>query len=136
MPFFLVYGAKAVLPTKLRNGSPRVLAFNEARERSILEENTLLLEEAHCQVAIRTTRYEQALRRYHSRIIRPRTLETGDLVLRRILSREGFHKLSLVWEGPFRVVHVSRPNAARLETDDGIQIPNAWNIQDLRKFYP
>ena len=62
--------------------------------------------------------------------------EEGDLVLRRVLSREGLHKLSPMWEGPFRVVHVSRPGAARLETQDGIPIQNAWNIQHLRKFYP
>ena len=30
-PFFLVYGAEAVLPMELKHGSPRVLAFDEAR---------------------------------------------------------------------------------------------------------
>jgi transposase InsO family protein len=30
-PFFLVYGAEAVLPTDVKFGSPRVLAFNEIR---------------------------------------------------------------------------------------------------------
>ena len=76
------------------------------------------------------------MRRYHCRNVRSRTLEVGDLVLRRVLSREGLHKLSPMWEGPFRVAHVSRPSAARLETQDGIPIQNAWNIQHLRKFYP
>ena len=66
----------------------------------------------------------------------PRTLEVGDLLLRRVLSREGLHKLSPMWEGPFRVAHVSRPGATRLETQDGVPIQNAWNIQHLRKFYP
>ena len=41
-----------------------------------------------------------------------------------------------MWEGPFKVVHVSRPSATRLETQDGVPIPNAWNIQHLQKFYP
>ncbi len=45
----------------------------------------------------------------------------GDLVLRRVLSREGLHKLSPMWEGPFKVVHVSRPGAARLEKQDRVQ---------------
>ena len=57
-------------------------------------------------------------------------------MLRRVLSREGLHKLSPMWEGLFKVVHVSRPIAARLETQEGVPIPNAWNIQHLRKFYP
>ena len=80
--------------------------------------------------------YQQALRRYHSRSVRSRMLEVGDLVLRRVLSREGLHKLSPMWEGSFRIARVSTPGAARLESQDGIPIQNAWNIQHLRKFYP
>ena len=57
-------------------------------------------------------------------------------MLRRILSREGLHKLSLMWEGPFRVTHIARPGAARLEEKYGTPVPNPWNIQHLRKFYP
>ena len=60
----------------------------------------------------------------------------GDLVLRRLLSRERLHMLSPMWEGPFRIARVSRPGAARLETQDWVPIQNAWNIQHLRKFYP
>jgi hypothetical protein len=40
------------------------------------------------------------------------------------------------WEGPYRVVRVSRPGTVRLETEDGIQLQNSWNIEHLRKFYP
>ena len=96
----------------------------------------MLGEERRRVASLRVARYQQALRRYHCRNICSRTLEVGDLVLRRVLSREGLHKLSPMWEGPFMVVHVSRPSAARLETQDGIPIQNAWNIQHLRKFYP
>ena len=52
-------------------------------------------------------------------------LEVGDLVLRRVLSREGLHKLSPMWEGPFRISRVSRPGVVCLETQDGIPIQNA-----------
>ena len=88
----------------------------------------MLGEERHREDALRAARYQQALRRYHCRNIYSRTLEAGDLVLRRVLSREGRHKLSPMWEGPFKVVHVSRPGAACLETQDGVPIQNAWNI--------
>ena len=96
----------------------------------------VLGEEHRREATLRAARYQQALRRYHCRSVRSRTLEVGDLVLRRVLSREGMHKLSPMWEGPFRVAHVSRPGAACLETQDGVPIQNAWNIQHLRKFYP
>ena len=42
-------------------------------------------------------------------------------MLRRVLSREGLHKLSPMWEGPFKVVHVSRPGSTRLETQEGVR---------------
>ena len=96
----------------------------------------VLGEEHRREAALQAARYQQALRRYHYRNIRPRTLEVGDLVLRRVLSREGLHKLSPMWEGLFKVFHVSRPGAARLETQEGVPIQNAWNIQHLRRFYP
>jgi hypothetical protein len=92
--FCLVYGAEAVLPEELKHGSPRVLAFDESRQDGMRRDDNLLLEEAQCQAAIRVARYQQSLLRYHSRYIRTRTLEAGDLVLRRKLSREGLHKLS------------------------------------------
>jgi hypothetical protein len=96
----------------------------------------LLLEEARCQAALRAARYQQGLRRYHSRHVRARTLEVGDLVLRRILSREGLHKLSPMWEGPFKVTRIARPGSARLETTEGVPVGNPWNIAHLRKLYP
>ena len=95
----------------------------------------MLGEERRREATLRAARYQQGLRRYHCCSIRPRTLEVGDLVLRRVLSREGLHKLSPTWEGPFRIARVSRPGVARLKTLDGIPIQNAWNIQHLRKFY-
>ena len=66
----------------------------------------------------------------------PGVFEEGDLVLRRVQSAKGTNKLSPKWEGPYRVVRVTRPGAVRLETGDGIQLQNSWNIEHLRKFYP
>ena len=135
-PFALVYGAEAVLPVEIKHGSPRVLAFNEDTQEDLHNDILLLLEGQRRRVALRAARYQQDLRRYHSRNVRSRTLEAGDLVLRQILSREGLHKLSPMWEGPYRVSHVARPGAVRLETEDGIPVKNPWNIAHLRKFYP
>jgi hypothetical protein len=112
-----------------------VLAFNEIHQEDLIKDRLLQLEEARCQAVLRAARYQQGLRRYHSRHIRARTLEVGALVLRRILSREGLHKLSPMWEGPFKVTHIARPGSARLETAEGMPVGNLWNIAHLRKFY-
>jgi transposase InsO family protein len=135
-PFFLVYGAEALLPTDVKFGSPRVLSFNELHQEDLIKDRLLQLEDARCQAVLRATRYQQGLRRYHSRHVRARTLEVGDLVLRRILSCEGLHKLSPMSEGPFKVTHITRPGSARLETTEGVPVGNLWNIAHLRNFYP
>ena len=115
-PFFLVYGAEVVLPHKVKRRSTRVLAFDEAQQDAMRGMDLVLGEERHQEAMLWEARYQQALQRYHCCSICPRTLEVGDLVLRLVLSREGLHKLSPMWEGPFKVAHVCRPGVARLET--------------------
>jgi transposase InsO family protein len=40
-PFFLVYGVEAVLPTDVKFGSPRVLAFNEIHQEDLIKDRLL-----------------------------------------------------------------------------------------------
>jgi hypothetical protein len=65
-----------------------------------------------------------------------RELRVWDLVLRRVLNREGLHKLSPSWKGPFKVTEVCRPGNARLTTTEGVPLPNPWNIEHSCKSYP
>jgi hypothetical protein len=46
------------------------------------------------------------------------------------------HKLSPPWEGPYIVVKVLKPGSYKLANEDGEELTNAWNIQQLRRFYP
>ena len=135
-PFALVYGAEAVLPTELIYGSPQVLAYDELEQEELRQEDVMLLEEDRLQAAVRAARYEQALRRYHSRKVHARSLEEGDLVLQRIQSPKNPNKLTPKWEGPYWVIRLTRPGAVRLETEDGIPVSNSCNIEHLCKFYP
>jgi hypothetical protein len=45
-PFFLVYGAKAVLPTDIEFGAPRVVQYTEKQAKEAHEDGIDLLEEA------------------------------------------------------------------------------------------
>ena len=135
-PFALVYGAGAVLPTELIYGSPQVLAYDELEQEQLRQDDATLLEEDRLRAAVRAARYRQALHHYHSRMVHARSLKEGNLVLRRIQSPKNPNKLTLKWEGPYRVIRVTRPGAVRLETKDGIAVSNSWNIEHLRKFYP
>jgi hypothetical protein len=95
-----------------------------------------VLEEERLNTIIQLARYQQTLRRYHDKDVRHRSFAVGDLVLRRILTGEGRHKLSPPWEGLFIVSEVTRPRSYRLTQMDGTEVGNSWNIEHLRKFYP
>jgi hypothetical protein len=94
------------------------------------------MEEERLNIVIQSARYQQTLRRYHDKVMRHWSFVVGDLVLRRILTGEGLHKLSPLWEGPFIVLEVTRPGSYQLTQMDGTEVGNSWNIEHLRKFYP
>jgi hypothetical protein len=135
-PFFLVYGAEACLPPEIIMGSPRVQSFDESMQEQLRREDVDFIDERRWRAAIRNARYNQALMRYHQRFMHSRELRVGDLVLRRVLIQEGLHKLSPSWEGPFKVMEVCRLGCVRLATAEGVPLPNPWNIEHLRKFFP
>ena len=49
---------------------------------------------------------------------------------------EGMNKTSSTWEGPYQVTHTLKTEAVYLEDEKGRPEGNAWNIKNLRKFYP
>ena len=51
-PFFLVYGAEAVLPHEVRRHSAWVLAFDEAQQDAVREMDLVLGEEHHRESAL------------------------------------------------------------------------------------
>ena len=113
-----------------------MLAYDELEQEQLRQDDVTLLEEDRLQAAMRAARYQQALRRYHSRKVHARSLVEGDHVLQPIQSAKNSNKLTPKWEGPYRVIRVTRPGAVRLETEDGIPVSNSLNIKHLRKFYP
>jgi hypothetical protein len=135
-PFFLVYGAEACLPLEIIMGSPRLQSFDESMQGQLRREDVDFIDKHRWRAAIRNAWYNQALRRYHQRFVHSRELRVEDLVLRRVLNREGLHKLSPSWEGPFKVTEICRPGCVRFATTEGVPLPNPWNIEHLRKFYP
>jgi hypothetical protein len=134
--FFLVYGAEACLPPEIIMGSPWVQSFDESMQEQLRHEDMDFINECRWRATIQNAWYNQALRRYHQWFMHSRELWVEDLVLRRVLNREGLHKLSPSWEGPFKVMEICRPGCVRLATIEGVPLPNPWNIEHLRKFYP
>lgn len=61
-PFFLVYGAEAVLPHEVKHHSARVLAFDETQQDAMRGMYLVLGEERCRKAVLRVARYQQVLR--------------------------------------------------------------------------
>jgi hypothetical protein len=61
--------------------------------------------------------------------MRGRTLEVGDMVLRRVQLTKDKHKLTPPWEGPYTIAEVVWPGTYRLNDSDGNILSNTWNIE-------
>ena len=79
-------------------GSPRVLAYDEVAHEQRRRDDAALLKENHLWAATRVAHDQQALRRYHTRMVHARSFEEGDLVLTLVQSAKGTHKMSPKWE--------------------------------------
>jgi hypothetical protein len=150
-PFFLVYGAEAILPSDVQYDSPRVEAYEEEDAETSRQLSVDLLEEERDLAAQRSTIYQQNLRRYHGRRVHKRSFKEGGLVLS--LKQQKSHKLSSPWEGPFVISKAllndsyylvdvrkldKRPSKKHKQRDpDDIynEIDHPWKIAQLRPFY-
>jgi hypothetical protein len=144
-PFFLVYGAEAVLPTDIEYDAPRVVQYMEKQVKEAREDGIDLLEEAREQAFARLALYQQQLRQYHSRKIRSLAFCEGDLILRLVQNTKGMHKLSSPWEGPFIVSRVlgngayylidaQEPRKNKADNSDK-ETEHLWNVSLLRPFF-
>ena len=102
----MVYGSKAILPTNLDYGAPRVRAYNEQGAKASLEDAMDQLDEAHNVALLRSAKYQQALCRYHSHRVQGRALNVRDLMLHLVQRNKNCHKLSLPWEGSYVIMEV------------------------------
>ena len=83
---------------------------------------------------IRSTIYQQDLRRLHARNVRGRAFQEGDLVLR--VDQKRPHKLAPAWEGPFIITKVLHNGAYHMyNIAKKIDEPHAWNVELLHHFY-
>jgi hypothetical protein len=115
--------------------SPGVEQYDEGISEDSKQVDINGLEEARCTALVQSTRYHEGIRRYHDRNVKERSFNVGDLVLRRIQNTKRLHKLSSPWEGPFTVAKVTGPDSYRLQTLEGEDVSNSWNIDQLYRFY-
>jgi hypothetical protein len=137
-PFFLVYGAEAILPTDLEYGSPRTRAYDDRSNQTSREDSLDQLEEARDMALLHSAWYQQSLRRYHARGVRSRDLQVGDLVLRLRQDAQGRHKITPPWEGPFIIDfeawNVQAGQQSRRGLKQRLEHPTSTSLLPLRCF--
>jgi hypothetical protein len=134
-PYFLIYGSEAILPADIMWESPAVEQYNEGISEDSRRVDIDGLEEARCAALVQSAKYLDGIRRYHDCNVKERSFNVGNLVLHRIQNTEGLHKLNSPWEGPFTVARVTGPGSYHLQTLEGEDISNSWNVDQLCSFY-
>jgi transposase InsO family protein len=126
-PFFL--------PMDVRYSAPHVAAYVEEDADKALADAQDLLDEARDVALVRSAVYQQSLRNYHSRRVRERSFEPGNLVVR--LKQTSTSKLEPPWKGLYLVHEVIPGGAYHLRNPKmGKAVENPWNAVQLRRFYP
>jgi hypothetical protein len=74
------------------------------------------------------------MRQYYAWNVSSCSFQVGDFVLQKIQMTKDRHKLSPTWEGPYEIVQVTWPDSYRLQREDGAEVPNSWNDDQLRPF--
>jgi hypothetical protein len=115
--------------------SPAVEQYDEGISEDSIRVDIDGLKEARYAALVQSARYLEGIQRYDDRNVKEHSFNVGDLVLRRIQNTEGLHKLSSPWEGPFTVEKVTGLGSYRLQTLEGEDVNNSWNIDQLYRFY-
>jgi hypothetical protein len=137
-PYSLAFGTEAIIPMEINFPTLRSAQLEAGGNDAALEAELDFIDERRGVAMIHLANYQNTLSRQRSRIMNPRNLAIGDLVLRRVMgtainSREG--KLGPNWEGPYKVNAESSTGAYYLETMEGRLIANPWNIHNMRRYY-
>lgn len=137
-PFSLAFGVEATKPAEILCFSARAngldIGDNEQKMRGDLD----LLEEKREEANRKTETYQRRIARYYDRRVRPRRLEKGDLVLRKVTintRRLEDRVLGPNWEGPCRVEAELQLGTYKLATSDGKLIKHTRNLEHLKKYY-
>ena len=115
--------------------SPRIEQYDEGEAEHTRRLELDSTEEVRVNATLQSVRYLQGLRRHYNKNTQPRSLQIGDLALRRIQKTKGRHKLLSPWEGPFIVTKVTGLGTYKLITEDRKEVNNTWHISQLRRFY-
>ncbi|GFZ01052.1 hypothetical protein Acr_14g0006870 [Actinidia rufa] len=136
-PFSMVYGSESVIPVELGMLSFKISNFDKENNETELRLNLDLLDEKRERAKLCQAACKLQIAKYYNRRVKPRSFLPGELVLRKVtLSTKELNarKFGPTWEGPYKVVKVSKPGTYWLEDMSGKALPHPWNAEHLKKY--
>ena len=137
-PFKLAYRSEVVVPTEVHMANHKVMKYQDEENEEELHLNLDLIDEVRMDTEQRTARYKNLMARQYDAMVKPRSFNIGDLVLKRVslATRNPAHgKLGPNWGGPYRVINCKRKGSYYLEALDGRKLEYPWNVEHLRRYY-
>ncbi|GFZ18368.1 hypothetical protein Acr_27g0001070 [Actinidia rufa] len=116
----------------------RTSNFDKESNEIELRLNLDLLDEKREMAELRQAAYKCQVAKYYNRRVKRRSFLPGDLVLRKVTlstKEPSAGKLSSTWEGPYKVIKVSRPGTYWLEDPSKKALPHPWNAGHQKKYY-
>ncbi|XP_074293028.1 uncharacterized protein LOC141619919 [Silene latifolia] len=105
-PFSLEYGAEVVIPSEVMVPTHRYGCQTAEQNKVEMARSLDTVDELRESAYIRMASYKQSVARTYNKNVKIKTLEVGDLVLRRVFENTKNHKagkFAYKWEGPYQV---------------------------------
>jgi hypothetical protein len=129
-PFKLLYGEEAMMPEELCLGTWRdTPPSDEALKTSVQN-----IEEARLQAGTNLLSYQKETQIWKNKMIQPKLIRSGDLVLCKILKGKLKGKMHCKWEGPFIATATMNEATFKLRRLSGNEEPYTWNVDMLQKY--
>ena len=112
-PYALVYGADAIIPTKMHINTTVSGTTSQEENYELMSLSLDLLDEKRETARLRNWSYQQEVAKTYNKKVRTRTFQQGGWVLRRTKKTTG--KLTHGWEGPYKIIEVRGAGAYKLQ---------------------
>ncbi|GJX48810.1 reverse transcriptase domain-containing protein [Tanacetum coccineum] len=136
-PFSLTCGTEAVILAEIGMPTYHTATVDTVHNDEELQLNLDLLEEKRERAAICEFKAKMKMIKYNNARVRDVAFRLGDFVYH---SNDASHaaadgKLGPKWEGPYEVTEALGDGAYKLRTIVGADLPQTWNIANLKKCY-
>ena len=124
-PFRLTFRSEAVILVEVELTNYRVVHHDEERNEEGMRLQLDILDEVRATAEQWIAHYQDLMAKHYNTKVKPRRLEIGNLVLRKVMTATKGHtqgKLGSNWEGPYKIIDFYRKSIYHLEKLNGLRL--------------